>query len=101
MVRSPVEPSPFDKIIKAASTVSTRTGLAALYLVLGFLAFVFVLFLTTGRDRMILAVMIFAVLTVFAVFAVLATHRGGGEGDTREPAEKAKKRTKRAADSTE
>jgi small-conductance mechanosensitive channel len=73
----PVSPSAFHKIIEAAATVTTKNGLAALNLVLVFLAFLFVLFLLDGTDRLILTILIFVCWMSFAVFAVLVMRRDG------------------------
>ncbi len=73
MTQPPVSQSPFDKVIKAAASVKTRGGFAALNLVLVFLAFLFVLFLMTGLDRMILGILMFLLWQGFAVFVLFSS----------------------------
>ena len=75
MSQIPVSQSPFDKVIKAASTIKTNNGLAALYLILGFLLMLSVLFLTAGIDRMILTILIFLIWTAFAALTVMKKSR--------------------------
>ena len=81
MVESPVGQSPFDKVIKAASGVKTKRGLVALNLVLLFLGFVFVLFLTNGVDRLVLAILVLVLWAGFGALAVLGVRQGSGEGE--------------------
>jgi predicted MFS family arabinose efflux permease len=68
MTQPPVNPSPFDKIIKEAGKVTTKGGFAALNCVLLLLALIFVLFLLTGNDRLILSILIIVLWAGFAVF---------------------------------
>lgn len=66
---SPVESSPFHKVIRETAKVQTKGGLAALTLVLMFLCFFFTLLLKPD-DRLLL-IIIFAAFAMFGLFAVL------------------------------
>ena len=66
------EPSGWEKVIRAVSSVRTRSGLAALVLVLLFFMFWIALFLTTGWLRWVLSILI---LLIFGMFAYLVVCR--------------------------
>ncbi|MFH1381832.1 MAG: hypothetical protein ABIH70_02965 [Chloroflexota bacterium] len=86
MSSSPIKATTLDKIIKAAATVKTKSGLAALTLVLLFLCFFFALLLTKELLQWVLSILTLACLIGFAFFAVITTRedkpetkRGRGE----------------------
>ena len=62
------EPSGWEKVIRAVSSVKTRSGLAALVLVLLFFMFWIVIVITTGLLQWILSLL---VLLMFGIFAYL------------------------------
>ena len=62
------EPSGWEKVIRAVSSVKTRSGLAALVLVLLFFMFWIILVLTTGILQWVLSLL---VLLMFGYFAYL------------------------------
>ncbi len=55
MAQSPVQPAPFDKVIKTISAVSSNRGLLGLGMLLLFLSFIFTLFGGTGVGRWFLS----------------------------------------------
>ncbi|MBI2166162.1 MAG: hypothetical protein HYU29_07155 [Chloroflexi bacterium] len=86
MAQSPVSPSPFHKVIKALVATKTKNGLAALNLGLVFVAFFTVILLMTGRDRMVLAILMVVLWQGYAVFALLHTAEyDRGEKATKQP----------------
>lgn len=62
------EPSGWEKVIRAASSVKTRSGLAALVLVLLFFMFWIVIVITAGLLQWVLSLL---VLSMFGIFAYL------------------------------
>ena len=62
------EPSGWEKVIRAVSSVKTRSGLAALVLVLLFFMFWITILITTGILQWILSLL---VLLMFGIFAYL------------------------------
>jgi len=79
MTQPPVNPSPFDKIIKEAGKVTTKGGFAALNCVLLLLALIFVLFLLTGNDRLILGILIIVLWAGFTMFAFINLKQFGDQ----------------------
>jgi len=70
MTQPPISPSAFDKIIKAAANVKTKSNIAALNLVLVFLAFIFILFIIDGILKWALTILIFICWQAFAIYVV-------------------------------
>ena len=62
------EPSGWEKVIRAVSSVKTRSGLAALVLVLLFFMFWIVIVITAGLLQWVLSLL---VLSMFGIFAYL------------------------------
>ena len=62
------EPSGWEKVIRAVSSVKTRSGLAALVLVLLFFMFWIVILITAGLLQWVLSLL---VLSMFGIFAYL------------------------------
>ena len=71
MTQSPVSPASFDKVIKATLAVKTSLAFAALTCLLFFLAFLFVVFLTSGIDRLVLGSMILIFWMIYSSGVVL------------------------------
>jgi len=94
MSTSPIEPSKFHLVIRELAKVRTQGGLAALTLGLLFLSLVFVLFLTTDIDRMILTMSILAGFLGFAVFAFLKLKQERIQNEDNENVNKRKQKTK-------
>jgi len=67
------EPSGWEKVIRAVSSVKTRAALAALVFVLLFFMFWIALFLTPGILQWVLSILILAICGVFAYLAVCNT----------------------------
>lgn len=70
-----IENLKLDKIIRAAATVKTGSGIAALNLALVFAGFVVALTATEGILEWVLAILIFICWQAFAVFAVYMTRQ--------------------------
>lgn len=71
MSQPPVSPSPFHKIIDSITKIKSKTALAALNLVLLFFAFIFVLFLMDGWERLLVAILVLIFWCIFTIYAVV------------------------------
>ena len=78
MAQSPISPSPFDKVIKAVSSVKTKRGLVAFTILLLFLCFIFSLFLAKDTLQWVLTIMFLVFIVGYSAFATFA---GGQSGD--------------------
>ena len=77
MVQPPVSSSPFHKIIEAITKIKSKIALSALNLVLLFLAFVFVLFLMSGWERLLLAILALIFWGIFTIYALVRARQNG------------------------